>query len=126
MHDPVCAFGDFDYLTLCLPAHARITPKYIRFNDLLVRTRSSHANPRAPRLAKATHPTFNAHRAEAPDKAASFKSLYLNRPHAALPQQAFYRGRSRYNTKTSSTCRKQFVLMDAEASGHPKSSHRRQ
>jgi hypothetical protein len=49
---PVCAFGDFDYLKLCLLAHARITPKYIRFNQLLVQARSSHANLRLPALQK--------------------------------------------------------------------------
>jgi hypothetical protein len=28
---------------------------------------------------------YNSHRSAAPDKAASFKSLYLNRPHSMLP-----------------------------------------
>jgi hypothetical protein len=74
----------------CLHPSTTFRSSYAAINTW--RRSSLHTQNSGPLPTKNTSSLFNAHRSAAPDKAASFKSLYLIRPHSAEPLPGFEPG----------------------------------
>ena len=97
---PDCASSRSRHLQLL--ENARPINIQSRSGTVSADTQPAQQPRKAPSQSRYTNLTpSNSHKAAAPEKAASFKSLYPNRPPRPMPSSATNKGRFAYGTKTS-------------------------